>query len=44
MALTHINAVVCASVSSAQNGGLPMKLVLKVFDFTKDTPSLLENA
>ena len=43
-ASTHINAVLCASVSSAQIGGLPMKLVPKVFDFTMDTPSSPESA
>jgi hypothetical protein len=30
MASTHINAVLCASVPSAQNGRLPMKLAPKV--------------
>jgi hypothetical protein len=29
---THINAVLCTSVPSAQNGGLPVKLAPKVFD------------
>jgi hypothetical protein len=33
-----------SSVPSAQNGGLPMKLESKVFDFTMDTPSSLESA
>ena len=43
-ASTHINAVLCTSVPSAQNGGLPVKLVPKVFNFTMDTPSLPESA
>jgi hypothetical protein len=40
----HINVVLCASVPSAQNGGLPNKLVPKVVNFIMDTPSLQENA
>ena len=32
-------SVLCASVPSAQNGRLPVKLVSKVVDFTMDTPS-----
>jgi hypothetical protein len=44
MASTHIIAVLCASVPSAQNGGFPMKLAPKGFDFTMDTPSSLESA
>jgi hypothetical protein len=39
MASTHINAVFCALVPSAQNGKLLVKLGPKVFDFTMDTPS-----
>jgi hypothetical protein len=34
---THINVVVCASVPSAQNDGLTVKLAPKVSDFTMDT-------
>ena len=34
-ATTHINAVLCALVPSAQNGKLPMMLAPKVFNFTK---------
>jgi hypothetical protein len=41
--LMYINAVLCASVPSAQNDGLPVKLTPKVFDFTVDTPSLPES-
>ena len=41
---THINAVFCASVPPAQNGGLPDKLTPKVVNFTMDTPSLPQNA
>ena len=37
MASKHINAVLWASVPSAQNDGLLVKLVPKVFDFTMDT-------
>ena len=43
MALTHINAVLYASVPSTQIGGIPVKLEPKVFDFTLDTPSLPES-
>ena len=43
-ASTHINAVLCTSVPSAQNGGLPVELAPKVFDFTMDTPSSPESA
>jgi hypothetical protein len=39
MALMHIHAVLCASVLSAQNGGLAVKLAPKVFDFTIETSS-----
>jgi hypothetical protein len=39
----HINAVLCSSVSSAQNGGLAVQLAPKVFDFTIDTPSSPES-
>jgi hypothetical protein len=35
---THINAVLCLSVPSAQNGGLQVDLAPKVFNFTMDTP------
>ena len=41
---THINAVLCALVPSAQNDGLPVKLAPKVFNFTMDTPSSPESA
>jgi hypothetical protein len=37
MALTHINVVLCASVSPAQDGRLPVKSAPKVFDYTVDT-------
>ena len=43
-ALTHINEVLCASVPSVQNGGLPVILASKVFNFTMDTSSLPESA
>ena len=43
-ATTHINAVLCVSVPSAQNGGLLVKLVLKNFNSTMDTPSSLEGS
>ena len=39
----HINAVLCTLVSSAQNGGLLVKLAPEVFDFTMDTPSSPES-
>ena len=42
--LTHINAVLCASVPSVQIGRLPVKLAPKVFDLTMNTPSSLESA
>jgi hypothetical protein len=38
-ASTHINVVLFSPVPSAQNGGLPVKLTPKVFNFTMDTPS-----
>ena len=41
---THINAVLCASVPSAQNGGPPVKLAPNVFDFTMDNTSSPESA
>jgi hypothetical protein len=43
-ASTHIDTVLCASVPSAQNDGLPVKLAPRVFDSTMDTPSSLESA
>ena len=43
MASTHINVVLCTLVSSAQNGGLPMKWAPEVFNFTIGTPSLPES-
>ena len=42
-ASTYINAILCASVPSAQNGGLPVKLAPNVFDFTMDIPSSPES-
>jgi hypothetical protein len=42
--LTHINAVLCTSVLSAQNGKLLVILTPKLFDFIMDTPSSLESA
>ena len=44
MESTHINAVLCALVPSAQIGGLPVKLAPKVFDFTMDTLGSPESA
>jgi hypothetical protein len=44
MASMHIKAVLCASVPSAQNGGLLVKLAPKVFNFAMDTPRLPESA
>ena len=42
-ASTHNNAVLCSSVPSAQNSGLPMKLASRVFNFTMYTPSSPES-
>ena len=43
-ASTHINEVLCALVPSTQIDGLPVKLALKDFDFTMNTPSSPESA
>jgi hypothetical protein len=44
-ASTHINAVLCASVPSVQNGGLPVNWHQLFFlYFTMDTPSSPESA
>jgi hypothetical protein len=38
--MDKLSSSVCTLVPSAQNGGLPVKLVPKIFDFTITTPSL----
>ena len=40
----HIDVVLCASVPSVQNGGLPTKLAPIVFGFTMDTSGSPESA
>jgi hypothetical protein len=43
-ALTHINAVLCALVPSAQISGLSSEIGVNFFHFTMDTPNPPESA